>query len=156
MKEAVRSGTQGFGLIEIMAAIVVLTFGLLAAGQLMVVSVGAGSLARSKGTAAIAAQDKLECLSDLHHRTPGAMDLAPGAHGPEQIQVLNPVNQKALNHYSVEWIIAKVPDPRPGKILNAILASVTVVPVHSGGANNEKPLLNKSVNVTTVFSPRTP
>jgi prepilin-type N-terminal cleavage/methylation domain-containing protein len=156
MKEVVRSGPQGFALIEVLAAIAVLTFGLLAAGQLMVVSVGAGSLARSKGTAAIAAQNKLEYLSDLYHRTPGAMDLAPGAHGPEQMQVLNPVNEKALNHFSVEWIIAKVPDPRPGKMPDALLASVTVVPVHSGGGNNEKPLLNKSVNVTTVFSPRTP
>jgi prepilin-type N-terminal cleavage/methylation domain-containing protein len=156
MRESVRSDLQGFGLIEIMVALVVLTFGLLAAGQFMVVSIGAGSLARSKGTAAVAAQDKLEYLSDLYRQTPNAMDLAPGSHGPQQIRVINPISESVLNYYSLDWTIAEVSDPRPGKALGAKLASVTVVPIHSDGSFNHKTRLNKALSITTIFSPRMP
>jgi prepilin-type N-terminal cleavage/methylation domain-containing protein len=146
---------QGFSLIEIMMALAILTFGLLAAGQLIYVSLGSGSLARSKGTAAITAQNKLEYLSDLYRRNPNAPDLALGTHGPQQIQVLNPIDGTILNNYNVAWTLANVVDPRPDKALDARLVSVTITPIQSDGSVNMRPFLNKAVTVTTIFSLKT-
>ena len=147
---------QGFSLIEIMMAIFILTFGLLAAGQLIFVSIGSGSLARSKGTAAVTAQNKLEDLAELYRRDPNAADLALGSHGPEQTQVVNPINGVTLNRYNVEWTLAEIADPRPGKVPDGRLVNITVTPIHSGGSANRQPLLNKILNVSTVLSPGTP
>ena len=146
---------QGFSLIEIMMALAILTFGLLAAGQLIYVSLGSGSLARSKGTAAITAQNKLEYLSDLYRRNPNAPDLALGTHGPQQIQVLNPIDGTILNNYNVAWTLTNVVDPRPDKALDARLVSVAITPIQSDGSVNMRPFLNKAVTVTTIFSLKT-
>ena len=81
MREAACVSAEGFSLIEIMIALVILTFGLLATAQLIYISVGSGSLARSKQTASIAAQQRMEYLSDLYRLNPDAEDLAPGSHG---------------------------------------------------------------------------
>lgn len=147
---------RGFGLIEIMVALTVLTFGLLAVGQLILVSAGSGSLARSKGTTAVAAQNKLEILSDLYWQDPSAVDLAPGSHGPQQIGIVNPVNGSTLNYYSIEWAVAEVPDPRPGKTVDAKLVAVKIAPVHFDGSANKQPLLNKALNAAAIIGPRMP
>jgi prepilin-type N-terminal cleavage/methylation domain-containing protein len=147
---------EGFSLIEIMIALIILTYGLLAAGQLMYVTASAGSLARSKGTAALAAQDKLEFLADLYRQNPSASDLAVGDHGPEQVRIVNPVNGTTLNCYGVSWNVSSISDPRPGKALPARRVRVTVIPIQSGGAANKRAFLNKIINVTSIFSPRTP
>ncbi len=77
------AGRQGFTLIEMMLALIILTFGLLTAGQLLYVAASSSSLARSKGTAAIAAQSLLESLASLYSQNPLAADLpsAPMAPG---------------------------------------------------------------------------
>lgn len=147
---------EGFSLIEIMIALIILTYGLLAAGQLMYVTACAGSLARSKGTAALAAQDKLEFLADLYRQNPYASDLTIGEHGPEHVRIVNPVNGATLNFYGVSWNVSSVSDPRPGKALPARQVRVTVIPIQSGGAANQRAFLNKIINVTSIFSPRTP
>ncbi len=152
----VTGSIQGFSLIEIMIAVIVSTLGLLAAGQLIYVAASSGSLSRSKGTAAVVAQNKLECLADLYHRNKSDIDLALGSHGPEQTQVINPATGAVLNRYHISWIVSDVSDPRPGKVLDARQIRVTVTPIHSGGVRNTQVSLNKVLNVTTVFSPMEP
>ena len=149
-----RNAQQGFTLLEALIAILILTFGLLAAGQLIYLAAGAASLARSKGSAAIAAQDKLEFLADLNRRNPGSADLTDGMHGPERVQVHNRAAPCILNQYDVTWTVSPVADPRPGKDSGARQVAVTVAPVDSGGNSRFAANLNKFVTVSTVFSRR--
>jgi prepilin-type N-terminal cleavage/methylation domain-containing protein len=154
MTESVCSkNISGFGLIELLIALAVLTFGLLASGQLFYVAASSGSLAGSKGSAAIAAQNMLESLSDLYSRNPLAGDLTIGSHGPRLTQVTNPVNGAVLNRYGISWEVSPVLDPRPAKAIDARLVRVIVMPIQSGGAINNRPPLNKALNITTIFSP---
>jgi prepilin-type N-terminal cleavage/methylation domain-containing protein len=148
------SDGQGFTLIEMLIAMFILTFGLLAAGQMMCVAMGSSSLARSKGNAAIVAQDKLEFLADLYRRNPTAGDLSIGAHGPEQVQILNPINAQTLNRFNVAWTVVPVPDPRPGFVLNARQVTATATPIGQGNKVNNQVSLNKVVNITAIFSAR--
>jgi prepilin-type N-terminal cleavage/methylation domain-containing protein len=146
---------QGFSLIEMMLALIILTFGLLTAGQLLYVAASSCSLARSKGTAAVAAQTVLESLSSLYSQNPLAADLALGAHGPRQTVVVNPVDGTVLNRYDVNWKVENVSDPRPGKALNARRVQATVTPVQNGGAENIRPGFNKALHIVTIFSSKT-
>jgi prepilin-type N-terminal cleavage/methylation domain-containing protein len=146
---------QGFGLIEMMVALVVLVFGLLSAGQMLFIAAASDSLARSSGTAAIVAQDRLEFLGDLYQRDPLASDLAVGHHGPIQTEIMNPADAGTLNLYRIEWDVAPVADPRPGKLLEAKLVTVTIAPSRSDGTLNNKAGLNKTLNVGTILSRRT-
>jgi hypothetical protein len=149
-----RGGSEGFTLVESLLALLVLVSGVLAAGQLIYVGMASTSLARSKGTAAVAAQDKLEFLADLFRRDPEAPDLRHGPHGPEQATVLNPLSGQPLNRYSLEWTVTRVPDPRPGKLLAAVQVAMKVTPVGRTTAPNYRASLNKVVHVTAVFSAR--
>jgi prepilin-type N-terminal cleavage/methylation domain-containing protein len=142
---------RGFSLVETMIALVVLAFGLLAAGQLLLVTGSSASLARSKGTAAIAAQSKLESLTALCRRNPFSADLAVGNHGPEESVVVNPSDESVLNNYRVEWDVSSVPDPRPGKVLDAIRVTVRVTPSLPGGKENFRPGMNKILTVGTIL-----
>lgn len=145
----------GFTLIETLIAMTILTFGLLAAGQLLYVAAGSNSLSRSKSSGVTVAHDKLEFLADLYRQNPSHADLTLGAHGPEQVQVTNPNDGSVLNRYNVNWDVANVPDPRPGKVLNARQVRVTVTPIRTTGTTtNIKSNLNKVVNVTAIFSPK--
>ena len=155
MKLQVRPMTaQGFGLIEMLLALSITAFGLLAAGQLLYVAAGSNSLARSKSTAALAAQNMMESLGALYRQNPSAPDLTLGDHGPRSIQVANPTDGTILNRFNVTWVVENVPDPRPGKALDARLVRTTVTPVLDKGTENNQPGLNKILNVITVFSPR--
>ncbi len=146
---------QGFSLIEMMIALLVLTFGLLSAGQMLFVAASSGSLARSKSAAAIAAQSKLESLAALYQQDPLALDLAAGYHGPVQVNLLNPADASTLNLFRIEWNISPVPDPRPGMALDGKLVKVTVIPSLPGGRPNNRPRFNKILSVSTIISPRT-
>ncbi len=150
---SVPDSAAGFTLVEMLISLIVLTFGLLAAGQMIFVAMSAQSLARSKGTASMVAQDRLESLADLYRQNPAAAELTVGAHGPIQVQVTNPTNARILNRYDVAWNVAVVPDAR-GKVLSARAVHVTVTPINAAGAVNKKASLNKVINVTAIFSPR--
>ncbi len=155
MREMVRSNKiQGFGLIELMIAQVILAFGLLAAAPLLYVAAGSGSLARAKSAAAITAQDKLEFLADLYHRNPLAEDVSLGNHGPQQIQIVNPVDGTVLNRFDVGWIVSTIPDPRASKVVPGRIVRVTITPVKLTGEKNSHPAFNKILNVTTILSQR--
>jgi prepilin-type N-terminal cleavage/methylation domain-containing protein len=144
---------QGFTLIEMMIALAFLAFGLLAASQLLYIAAASASLARSKSTAGIAAQNMIECLGAAYRQDASSPDLAPGSHGPLQTRVVNPTDSSILNRYDVRWTVESIPDPRPGKVINARRIRVAVTPVQDNGANNDKTGLNKILNVATVFSP---
>jgi prepilin-type N-terminal cleavage/methylation domain-containing protein len=145
---------QGFGLIEVMIALVVLLFGLLSAGQMLFIASASDSFARSSGTAAIVAQDRLEFLGDLYEQDPMASDLTAGHHGPDQTVIVNPTDAGILNVFRIEWDVTPVSNPRPGKSLDAKLVNVTVAPSQSNGNLNSKAGLNKTINVSTILSTR--
>jgi prepilin-type N-terminal cleavage/methylation domain-containing protein len=151
--KAKESGQDGFTLIEMLVALFILTFGLLAAGQLIALAMNSSSLARSKGAAAVVAQDRLESLADLFRQNAAAADLVVGDHGPIQMQITNPVSARAVNRFNVTWNVSVVPDTR-GRVLNARLVRVTVTPIGAGVAANSKASQNKIVSVSGIFSPR--
>ena len=143
---------KGLTLIETLIATTILGFGLLATAQLVYAAMASASLARTKVSATVAAEDKLEFLGDVYRQNPAAADLAPGDHGPQPVKVVNPVDGTTLNRFSISWFVRPVPDPRPGKILPAMLVEVTIVPADAEGNPNRKMSLNKVVNVTAIFS----
>jgi Tfp pilus assembly protein PilV len=145
--------SAGFSLIEALVALMVLATGLLAAGQLIYIAFSSASLSRSKGTAAIAAQSKLQFLSDQYRRDPLAPDLNDGDHGGEQVKIVNPLDNSTLNLYAVSWHVSAVSDPRPGKTLKAKYIVVTVKPIQPAGRDNLKAGLNKVVSLATISSP---
>jgi type IV pilus assembly protein PilV len=145
--------SRGFSLVEVMIALSILVFGLLAAGQMLFIASASGSLARSKGTAAIAAQDRLETLADLYRIDPSSMDLTAGDHGPVRTEITNPNDRTTLNLFEITWNISGVSDPRPKTLKDVKLIRVTVTPIQHNGEINSRPNLNKILNVMTVFSP---
>ncbi len=148
------SAVDGFTLVEVLMALSILTFGLLAVGQLLFASLSASSLARSKSTAAIAAQSQLEFLSDLYRQRATADELSLGSHGPLQTQVVNPSTGGVLNRYIVSWEVSLLPDPRPSKTLSSRLVTVTATPATAQGVVNSRVPLNKVVSISGVLSPR--
>jgi hypothetical protein len=132
----------------------ILTFGLLAAGQMIFVAMASASLARSQGSAAVVAQSKLAFLADLYSRDPNVQDLSIGSHGPERVEVVNPAAHNVLNRFSVAWMVSAVHDPRPGRVLNARLVLVTVTPIDAAGGAHFRASLNKTVTIPAIFSPR--
>lgn len=152
-KRALFPKNDGFSLIEVMVALGILAFGLLAASSLIYTSVRSSSLARSQSTAAIAAQNKLEMLAEAYRRNPSDKNLVPGSHGPEQIEIVNPNDGSTLNLYDIHWTVNQVSDPRPGVIPNAKLVRVTVTPIRSDGTENSRPGFNKILHINAVFSP---
>ena len=151
--ESARSA-EGFTLVEMLIALVVLVVGLLSAAQMIYVAMSSASLARSKGSAAVVAQDKLEFLADLYNRDKSAADLTDGNHGPETVQVLNPATNVVLNRFRVTWTVSPVVDPRAGWTLHTRHVTVTVTPVNATDGTNLRVGLNKIVTVSMVFSPR--
>jgi type II secretory pathway pseudopilin PulG len=148
-----RSG-EGFTLVETLVSLSILVFGVLAAAQIVYTSTLAGTLSRSKGGAAVAAQSQLEHLADLYSRDPSAPELSTGGHGPREVQITNPAGGTVLNRFAVRWTAAPVPDPRPGRRLGATRVTVTVTPVDDESAPRPRPALNKAVNVSTILSVR--
>jgi type II secretory pathway pseudopilin PulG len=151
----VAKSEDGLTLVETLIAVLILSFGLLAAGQLIYAALGSASLARSKASAAIQAQNKLEYLADLYRQNPSASDLTAGSHGPQQVQVRNPVDGTTLNRYNVSWTVGMVPDPRVGKVIPAKNATVTITPIDAGSNTNNRVFLNKVVSVAAIFSAAT-
>jgi hypothetical protein len=147
---------QGLTLLETLIAVLILSCGLLAAGQLIYVALGSTSLSRSKSGAVLAAQHKLEYLADLYRRNTRSPDLSDGSHGPEEVQIVNPVQNTILNRFAISWTVGEVRDPRPGRILPAKAVTVAVTPIDAAGAVNTKTYLNKDVRLTTIFSSITP
>lgn len=149
------ANAEGFTLIETLMAMFVLTFGLLAVGQMMYITLASSSLARSKGSAAVVAQNKIEYLAELYRRNPNNADLTLGAHGPEQVDIRNTREGTIMNRFNVEWTVAQVTDPRAGKTLSSRQVTVTVTPIATTGTTtNIIKSQNKVISVNAILSPR--
>ncbi len=149
---AVENETAGFSLVELLIAIFILNFGLLAAAQMIYVAMCSTSLARSKVAIAVVANHKLESLADLYAGNPGAPELTLGPHGPDLVSIMNPATGTALNRFRVTWQVNTVADPRPGKDLAARQVVVTVRPVDAFNNTNDKAYLNKAAVVAGIFA----
>jgi len=149
-----RPSSEGFTLVESLMAIFILALGLLFVCQMTFVSLGGTSLAKSKGTAVLAAQNQLESLADAYRQDPNGTNLTVGSHGPVQVEVLNPVDNSKSNRFNVAWTVSIVSDPRSGKVLKSKQVMVTVTPIGTGVSVNKQTGLNKVVSMTTIFSPK--
>lgn len=137
---------------EALVALFILSFGLLAAGQLTCVAINSRTLARSKAAAAVVAQSKMESLAALYQSDPADAALQGGSHGPEVVTVVDPGTGACLNRFDVAWHAGPVADPRPGKELRALKVTVTVTPLGPGREKNLKAWQNKEIRVTRIFS----
>jgi prepilin-type N-terminal cleavage/methylation domain-containing protein len=156
MKSHFFKNSQGFSLIECMIALIILTFGLLATGQVLFTAARLGHLARAKSTAVTAAQNTVEFLSDLYRRNPAAEELKPGSHGPVSTQLINPVNNNVMNCYSISWISGAIPNSRPAASPQGIILSIRVTPIASSQNRSSTSLPTKSLTVTTLINPEMP
>lgn len=147
-------GSEGFSLVESLIALLIMSTGMLAIAQLMLVSFSGPTLARSKSAAAIVANDKLRFLAARYRVDPDDASLTLGAHGPEQVAIQNPSNGGTMNRFSVNYTVATVPDPRAWKVLQARMISLTVTPIGTDGNDNRKVMQNKVLNMTTIVSAR--
>ena len=144
---------DGFSLVELMVAIFILTVGLLAAAQLLTMTVGLDTLARSKSAAALAAQNELERLTDIYRRNPAAGALTIGSHQAEELtEIRNPLTQKVLNRYKITWSVSSIPDPRPGVDLPGRIVTVNAVPMLSESVENTYPFQRKAATFNAVFA----
>jgi Tfp pilus assembly protein PilV len=146
------AGSEGFGLIESLMAILILALGFMYVGPMMATSIQATTLARSKGTAKLAATNQLEALALKYEADPDDTDLAVGTHTPVQVEIVNPNDSSQVNRYNVGWTVASITDAA-GRVLRAARVTVTVTPIRSTGTTaNIKVQQNKVINVSTVFS----
>ena len=144
---------RGFGLVETLMAVLVTAIALMFVCQMMFASLASASLARSKGSAIVAAQNELEYLADSYRQNPNGSDFTIGVHGPAQVEVINPSDNTKLNRFNVAWTVSAVSDPRSGRVLKAVQVTVKVTPIGSGTSTNSRIGQNKIINVTTIFSP---
>lgn len=144
---------KGFSLVEVMIAVFILTFGLLAAAQLLTMSMELYALARSKNTAVLAAQNELERLADLYRRNPAAMELSIGTHQAEELtEIRNPITQNVLNSYKITWLVGSIPDPRPGMDPLGRTISVRATPMLAETVENPHSFKNKIVTLNAVIT----
>ena len=146
--------TRGFSLVELMIAVFILTFGLLSAAQLLIMTMGLDALARSKSTATLAAQNELERLTDLYLRNPASGELTIGAHqAAELTEIRNPLTRNVLSRYKITWLVGNIPDPRPGIDLPGRTISVRAVPMLTESVENT--LRSKVITLNAVITAET-
>ena len=143
---------KGFSLIEVMIAVFILTFGLLATAQLFAMTMKLDALARSKSTATLAAQNELDRLAELYRRNPAAEELTVGTHQAEELtEIRNPVTQHVLNRYKITWQVGGIPDPRPGMDPRGRIISVRATPEHMENVENPGSSKNKVITLNAVI-----
>jgi type II secretory pathway pseudopilin PulG len=155
-RNATRSGERGFGLIEILIALMVAILGFLAAGQLLYAVLGAATLARSQETTALAARNKMDDLSAIYLRNPAHEDLSPGNHGPQTVTTVNPFDDIVLNRHSITWTAGEIPDPRKDRTHAAILVRIRAQPVYNNNTPVNAPPSSGPIILTAVLSPEIP
>ena len=152
MKSVCSKQADGFTLVELMIAVLILTVGLLAAAQILTITIGLDSLARSKSTAALAAQNELERLADLYRRNPAAGELKIGAHQAEElIEIRNPLTQNVLNRYKITWFVSNITDPRPGIDISGRIISVRATPMSAKNVESTHSSQNKATTLSAVI-----
>ena len=108
-------GEEGFTLLEVIAAISILTFGLLGVASMQTTSMRTNFTADRLTEGTIWAQDKLEELMALPNTD---SDLSEGSHGPQTVFSAN-------NTYTIAWDVVDNVDPG-SPVDNAKLITVRV------------------------------
>ena len=115
---------EGFSLIEVMMAIVILTVGLLSLAQMMVVATHSNSLSGRMTSCSALAKEQLERLKSAPFYTnPGALlrnpmltaggDVNATAGGYSQLYDPDGIPTNAAGMFEVRWQIAEVPTALP-------------------------------------------
>lgn len=147
------SESEGFSLVEVLIAISILTFGLLAAAQLLTMTIILDAKSRSKSTASLAAQNEIERLADLYRRNPDAEELIIGTHQAEELtEIRNPLNQNVLNRYKITWLVDGIPALHPGINAQGRIISVRATPMLTENLENTDSSKNKAVTLNTVIA----
>jgi len=141
----------GFTLVEVLMALTIVAIGLLAVGQEVTIGMSSASLARSKAAGALTAQSKLDQLENLYNRDPENEALSRGSHGPEPVETMDPAEGRLIARSRVDWEVNAVPDPRPGRVLEALQVTVTVKPANRDDTLNVKTGMNKTVTITSIL-----
>jgi len=158
MKENLRNSDRneqadGFSLAELIVALFILAVGLLSVAQLLTMTIGLDALSRSKSTAALAAQNELERLTDLYRRNPAAEELTIGTHQAEKlVEMRDPSNQNVRNRYKVTWSVNSIPDPRHGVDLPGRVISIRAVPMLTENMENISAFQNKAITLNAVIA----
>ena len=87
----------GFTLLEVMIAIAILNFGILAVASMQIAAIKGNSIASRLTEGTSWAQDKMEELLSLPHTDP---NLSNGSHGPETAR-------SGINIYAVNWSVTE-------------------------------------------------
>jgi len=104
--ERKRKGEQGFTLIEVLVAIVILTFGLLAVGSMQISAIRGNFMSGNTSMAISLAGEKME---DLLNQDYSSADLTAGAHAPESISKEGVLGGGGL--YSRSWTVTNETSP---------------------------------------------
>jgi len=143
---------DGFSLVEVMVAVFILSFGLLAAAQVLTMALVLEAQARSKSAATLSAQNKLERLSDLYRRNPEEEELTIGTHQAEELtEIRNPLTQSVLNRYKITWLVSGLADPRPGMDIKGRVISVRATPMLTESAESPHSFINKAITLNAVI-----
>ncbi len=137
--------TRGFSLIEALIALFILSIGLLAVAQLMMVSLDRSESAKYDTKAIQIAQAKVEELRHLFGRSVATgespADLSVGSHGPATVQLESPEDRiQSQRSFQVSW---KVQDLGAGQ--KAVV--ITVTPAVN------IPHQTETITVTTQLTP---
>jgi len=144
---------DGFSLVEVLVAVFILTIGLLSAAQMLAMAMKLDAQARSKSTAALAAQNELERLADLYRRNPAAEELTIGTHqAVELTEIRNPVTQNVLSRYRITWLVDGIPDPRPGIEHAGRVISVRATPMLTESVESPRSFQNKEITLNAVIA----
>jgi type II secretory pathway pseudopilin PulG len=147
----VRFSNAGFSLLEILFALIVMSFGLLAAAGLLALAATSGSLTKSMDCAVLSAQGQLEFLEDLYQRDPDSPDLLPGDHSGNVLEFKDAAGNQVLQKLSVSWSVS-VPDPKPGPEAGAILITVSAVPAPVGQDHHPAGNMAKGASFSTIIA----
>jgi len=144
---------DGFSLIEVLISVFILVVGLLSVARLLTMTIGLDALARSKSTAALAAQNELERLSDLYRQNPAAEELTIGSHQAEKlIEMRDPSTQNVRNMYKLTWSVSGIADPRHGADLPGRIISVRATPMLTENVENTHSFQNKTITLNAVIA----
>ena len=106
---------KGFTLLEVMIAIAILTFGILAVASMQTSSIYGNSVANRLTEGTSWAGDKMEELLTISYTD---ANLSSGKHGPETVM-------SGVNRYEVSWKVIDNVNPSD-PLINAKLITVTV------------------------------
>jgi prepilin-type N-terminal cleavage/methylation domain-containing protein len=134
-----RKKDEGFSLIEVMVAMMILTVGLLSLAQMMVVATQSNSLSGRMTSCSALAKEQLERIKAAPFYTdPAALlrnpilaaggDLQNTVGGYSQLYDTEGIPTNAQGMYEVRWVITDVPTPLPLAMVSITVRCLAVNP----------------------------